>query len=57
MQCDGTVDAAAVEALIGQRNQARKNKDWAASDRIRNQLTEMGVTLEDSSQGTLWRKM
>ncbi len=57
LQSDGTVDAAAVEALIGQRNQARKNKDWAASDRIRNQLTEMGVTLEDSSQGTLWRKM
>jgi cysteinyl-tRNA synthetase len=44
----------AVEALIEQRKQARAEKNWAESDRIRDQLKEMGVVLEDSSEGTRW---
>ena len=52
---EGRVDAAEVEALIQARLQARTNKDWAESDRIRDQLTAMGVVLEDSKGGTTWR--
>jgi len=49
------VDAAAVEALIAARLQARAEKNWAESDRIRDQLTAMGVVLEDGKGGTTWR--
>lgn len=51
----GKVDAAEVEALIAARLQARADKNWAESDRIRDQLTAMGVVLEDSKGGTTWR--
>ncbi|WP_415845030.1 cysteine--tRNA ligase [Stutzerimonas zhaodongensis] len=51
----GTVDAAEVEALIAARLQARADKNWGESDRIRDQLTAMGVVLEDSKGGTTWR--
>jgi cysteinyl-tRNA synthetase len=49
------VDADAVEALIAARLQARADKDWAESDRIRDQLTAMGIVLEDGKGGTSWR--
>lgn len=52
---EGKVDAAAVEALIAARLQARVEKNWAESDRIRDQLTAMGVVLEDGKGGTTWR--
>lgn len=52
---EGKVDAAQVEALIAARLQARTDKNWAESDRIRDQLTAMGVVLEDSKAGTTWR--
>ncbi|HSM72337.1 MAG TPA: cysteine--tRNA ligase [Anaerolineales bacterium] len=48
-------DEAQVVALIEERNEARKQKDWARSDEIRDQLKEMGVTIEDSRDGTTWR--
>jgi cysteinyl-tRNA synthetase len=51
----GKVDAAKVEALIAARLQARADKNWAESDRIRDQLTSMGVVLEDGKGGTTWR--
>jgi cysteinyl-tRNA synthetase len=44
-----------VIALIEERNQARKDKQWARSDQIRDQLKEMGVTIEDGKGGTTWR--
>ncbi|MBI5824035.1 MAG: cysteine--tRNA ligase [Chloroflexi bacterium] len=44
-----------VNALIAERNEARKQKQWARSDQIRDQLKEMGVTIEDSKDGTSWR--
>ncbi|WP_150304992.1 cysteine--tRNA ligase [Pseudomonas saliphila] len=49
------IDAEAVQALIDARLQARADKNWAESDRIRDQLTEMGVVLEDGKGGTTWR--
>jgi cysteinyl-tRNA synthetase len=51
----GKVDAAEVEALIAARLQARAEKNWAESDRIRDQLAAMGVVLEDGKGGTTWR--
>lgn len=49
------VDTTKVESLIQARLQARNNKNWAESDRIRDQLKEMGVIIEDSKNGTTWR--
>ncbi|HSO10869.1 MAG TPA: cysteine--tRNA ligase [Anaerolineales bacterium] len=52
----GSSDAEAqVNTLIAERNEARKQKQWARSDQIRDQLKEMGVTIEDSKDGTKWR--
>jgi cysteinyl-tRNA synthetase len=44
-----------VKILIEQRNEARKKKDFARADAIRNKLTEIGVMLEDTPDGTVWR--
>lgn len=52
----GDIDAAAVEALIERRLLARTNKDWAEADIVRDELTAMGVVLEDTADGTIWRK-
>ncbi|GKX62161.1 cysteine--tRNA ligase [Pragia fontium] len=49
-------EVAEIEALIKQRNDARQAKDWAQADVARNRLTEMGIILEDSSEGTTWRR-
>jgi cysteinyl-tRNA synthetase len=51
---DANLDVEKIEDLIRQRNQARDNKEWALSDAMRDQLTEMGIILEDSAQGTRW---
>lgn len=48
------VDKAQVEALVAQRLEARKVKNFAESDRIRDELTAMGVILKDSKEGTTW---
>lgn len=45
-----------VEALIAARQTARKEKNWAEADRIRDQMGAMGVTLEDTPQGVKWKK-
>lgn len=49
-------DAAAIEALIEERTAARKEKNWAKADEIRNKLTDMGIVLEDTPQGVKWHK-
>ncbi len=48
-------ESALIELLIELRNKARKNKDFAESDRIRNELLAHGIVLEDRADGTLWK--
>ncbi|MCO7222940.1 cysteine--tRNA ligase [Pleionea sp. CnH1-48] len=50
-------DAEAIEQLIADRNQARADKNWARADEVRDQLTAMGIALEDGAGGTTWRKL
>ena len=45
-----------IEQLIAERKEARINKNWARSDEIRNQLLSEGIELEDSAEGTVWRR-
>ena len=45
-----------IDAKITQRDEARVNKDFALSDQIRDELTELGVILEDGANGTSWRR-
>lgn len=45
-----------IESLIKDREEARKNKQFDVADEIRDKLSNMGVILEDSPKGTLWRK-
>ena len=45
-----------IDALIEERIQARKNRDFARGDEIRDQLQAMGIILEDTRQGTRWKR-
>ena len=45
-----------VEEMIKQRTEARKNRDFATADAIRDKLKEMGITLEDTPQGVKWTR-
>jgi len=45
-----------IEALIARREQARTDRDWGEADRIRDELTGLGIVLEDSGDGTQWRR-
>jgi len=49
------IDAAEVEQLLAERAAAKKARDFAAADRIRDRLQEMGVAIEDTPQGTRWK--
>ena len=46
---------AKIESLIAQRNNARAAKDWNKSDSIRDKLKDIGVEIEDTSDGTIWK--
>ena len=53
---EGADEVAKIEALIAQRKEARARKDYAAADAARNELTAMGIVLEDGPNGTTWRR-
>lgn len=46
-----------IEALIAKRIEAKKSKDWATADSIRDELKSKGIVLEDSPNGTTWKKI
>ncbi len=46
-----------IEALIAARQEARKAKDFAKADAIRNQLSEMGILLKDTREGVTWKRV
>ena len=49
------IDTALVERLIGERALARREKDWARADRIRDELSAMDILIEDQPEGTTWK--
>jgi cysteinyl-tRNA synthetase len=51
-----SLDIERVEQLIVERNQARADKNWAGADKARDELTALGVVLEDGVNGTTWRQ-
>jgi cysteinyl-tRNA synthetase len=53
---DGGLTDAQIEALIDRRAEARKNRNWAESDRLRDELKAQGVILEDTAGQTSWRR-
>ena len=54
LRLNGESPEAAIEAVIATRGEARKNKDFALSDRIRDALSAEGIVLKDSKDGTTW---
>jgi len=57
LQRGATVDGEVIQAKIDARNQAKKARDFALADRIRQELLDEGITLQDSPQGTTWMKV
>lgn len=45
-----------VEALVAERTQAKKRRDFARADQIRNELAEKGIVIEDSKDGVRWKR-
>ncbi len=52
----GTLNDDEIERLIAERNAARKRRDFAASDRIREELLDRGIILEDTKDGVRWKR-
>ena len=53
---DGDISAEDIELLIAKRKQAKLDKDYAGADQVRQDLLDQGVVLEDSREGTVWRR-
>jgi cysteinyl-tRNA synthetase len=54
---DGDPEAAEIDKLIAERTAAKKTKDFAKADKIRNDLTSRGILLTDTPQGPVWKRM
>jgi cysteinyl-tRNA synthetase len=55
-QTEGGWSDQRIEALIQERNAAKKNRNFARSDQIRQELLDAGVILEDTKEGTRWKR-
>jgi cysteinyl-tRNA synthetase len=53
---EGDLSADEIEVLIEQRNTAKANRNFEAADAIRDQLSDAGITIQDSRDGTSWRR-
>lgn len=53
---EGSLTDTEVEALVAERNAVKKQRDFARSDAIRQQLLDQGVVLEDTREGTRWKR-
>ena len=49
------LDSKLIDNLINERNEARSSKDFNKADQIRDKLTELGIEIEDTPNGTIWR--
>jgi len=49
------IDVKKIKSLIDARQHAREQKDWQRADAIRKELIDMGITIEDTARGTVWR--
>jgi cysteinyl-tRNA synthetase len=56
LQGGDVLDGSRIQQLIDARAQAKKSRDFAAADRIRDELAAQGVVLKDSAAGTTWVK-
>jgi len=50
------LDVEKIETMLVKRQEARRNKDFATADKMRDEFAAMGIALEDSPEGTSWRK-
>ena len=58
VKCDlQPIEESEINLLIEKRNQARKDKNWAESDRIRDELSSKGIVIEDGPSGSTWRRV
>jgi len=53
---DAEIEDARIEGMIAERAEAKKNRDFATADQIRDELKAEGIVLEDGSEGTTWRR-
>lgn len=53
---EGALSAAEIDAMVQARVQARADKDWAEADRLRSELTKLGIVIEDKAEGSIWRR-
>ena len=50
-----SLDPALIDKMVQERTEARKSKEWEKADNIRNKLLEMNITIEDRTDGTIWK--
>jgi len=54
---DAQLDNVAIDKLLAERDAARAQKDFATADRIRDELAAQGISIEDGSGDTRWRRL